>query len=66
MVLKPKEGEKAKRTGIEVTSLLNAGIRPGRRIQVLSKYLDAVYKVEKVTHAGDTHGGEWYSQVEAV
>lgn len=50
---------------IELTSLLNAEIQPGKAVQLESDALTAVLRVEKVTHTGDTHGGEWTSQVEA-
>lgn len=52
------------RSGVRVTSLLQPGLRPGRKIRVVSKWVSGDFVVEKVGHSGDTVGGEWYSVVE--
>jgi len=50
--------------GIIVTSLLNPKIRPYRQIVVESRDIDGIYKVDKVTHRGDSWGGDWYTVAE--
>jgi len=45
--------------------LLNADVYPGTRIQMDSAAIKGNFKVIKVTHTGDTAGGEWYSACEA-
>lgn len=58
----PSAGDKGT---IKVTSLLMPGIRPGRKIQLQCANLPkAFYRVEKVTHTGDTHGQSWYTEAE--
>ena len=50
--------------GIIVTSLLNPKIRPYRQIVVESRDINGIYKVDKVTHRGDSWGGDWYTVAE--
>jgi len=43
-------------------ALLNGNIAPNRRVRVLTELVEGVYKVNKVTHTGDTWGnGPWFS-----
>jgi len=58
-------GKGKEESGVSATSLLNPEIRPGRRVQVESQFVNGVFKVEKVTHSGDTHSTQFYSEVEA-
>lgn len=46
-------------------SLLQGEIKPGRRIQIKSKSIDGIFKIETVNHVGDTWGNDWYSEIEA-
>lgn len=57
---------KDKELGIEVTSLLNGKIKPGRLIRVESKLISGDFKVQKVIHEGDNYAQEYYSKIEAV
>jgi hypothetical protein len=50
--------------GLEIVSLLQPGIRPGRLIAVESDFIKGVFRCLRVVHQGDTHGKEWYSTVE--
>jgi hypothetical protein len=52
--------------GIELITALNPKIRPGRQIQVESKFLKGLFRVRKVIHDGDSLEGNWQSKVEAV
>lgn len=67
LVGSPAAGTDTKNPGvIKITSLLQGGIRPGRKIKLDAGGLAGFYKTEKVTHTGDTHGTPWYSEAEAV
>lgn len=52
-------------SGIEAVSLMQPGLRPGRLVQIQSRVITGLYRCRKVTHAGDTHGGDFTSSVEA-
>ncbi len=54
------------RSLLSFTSLLNARIRPGCLVAVQSKQFSGQFRVESVTHKGDTHGTDWTSEVEAI
>lgn len=69
IVLKPNTGligspVKTDR-GAKFQSLLIPDIVPGSYITLESEFLSGHYKAETVTHAGDTHGNEWTTDVEA-
>jgi hypothetical protein len=49
---------------LKAQSLLNGAIRPGRRVQIEAVARQGMYRVEEVTHAGDTHGPEWTTALE--
>lgn len=59
----PSHGEKG---SITATSLLQGDIKPGRVVHINCVSVKARYLVTDVTHSGDTHGGEWYSNFEAI
>lgn len=58
-----KAGEKPV---LKVRSLLQPRIRPGQRFQLLSASRNGVFLAKKVTHAGDTFGNDWYTDIEAT
>lgn len=58
--------KKNKKPVLTVRCLLNADIVPGGRILVKSNSINGIFKVLKVRFAGDTHGSDWFSEVEAV
>lgn len=51
---------------LKVRSLLQPSIRPGRRIKVEAVNTKGLFRVEKVTHQGDTLGQDWYSDIECL
>ena len=57
---------RAKRTGARFQALLMPSIRPGRYVLLESEFLSGALKVQSCTHAGDTHGQDWTTDVEAV
>lgn len=51
--------------GIEFSMLLQPALKPGRQVRVESELLTGTYRVAKVNHEGDSHGGSWISKCEA-
>jgi hypothetical protein len=50
--------------GYKVDCLLQPLIEPGGYVQVKSKDIDGeFFRVEELTHTGDTHGSEWKSEL---
>lgn len=52
--------------GISIKSLLHPDIRPGRPLHILSERVIGFFKPKTVSHSGDTEGGSWQTEVEAV
>lgn len=51
---------------LRVKSLLQPGLRPGRKLRVKSEAISGDFVAQTVEHEGDTAGGAWYSTVEAL
>ncbi len=58
----PEFGEKGE---IKARSLLQGGLFPGRKVEIKARDVDGFFKVHKATHTGDTHGNDWYTDIEA-
>lgn len=58
----PETGEKGI---ISARSLMTGEIHPGRRVVMDSLSVKGTFKVERVTHSGDTWGADWYTDFEA-
>lgn len=50
---------------LHIKMLLYPGLKCGQRIKVVSQTVNGLFRIEKVTHKGDTHGPEWESLIEA-
>jgi hypothetical protein len=64
----PEMGSPDKKSGksvLKAKSLLQGGIRPGRRVKIVSAQYNGFFKPVKVEHSGDTAGGDWYTTIEA-
>jgi len=48
----------------EVRTLLLPELSPGRPVALTSADVSGAFRVEQVSHRGDTHGGEWFSVAE--
>lgn len=57
---------KTKRVLTKMRALLNHQIEPGRALKLEGVVRAGEYRVEKVTHTGDSHGQGWYSEIEAI
>lgn len=56
--------KKGKPALMKIKSLLQPELRPGRRVRVQATAVNGDFRVVTVTHSGDTHGQEWYSEIE--
>jgi hypothetical protein len=68
MIGSPEFGAPEKKGGrplLTVNMLLNPRVVAGGRIQVTSRHVNGVFRVERVTHTGDTHGDDWTTTAEA-
>lgn len=58
--------KKGKPQGLRFRSLLLPSARPGGRVHLVSERYDGVFRLRRVEHRLDTHGGDWYSDFDAV
>jgi hypothetical protein len=52
--------------GINVQSLLNGLIRPGKLLSVVSRSIIGFFKAVKVRHSGDNWTGDFFTETEAI
>lgn len=57
-----KAGDGAKLT---VKAALYPELTPGGKVEVVSEEINGIFRIEKVTHTGDTDGDEWSTTIEA-
>lgn len=58
------KGQKLEVQGYKVKSLLQPALQPGGYVKVESKFIKGqFFRVEAVTHSGDTHGNDWHSDL---
>lgn len=58
--------EKGKPPVINVRSRLRPGLTPGSLIKVVSKVVTGAFKLQSVSHEGDTHSGPWDTMMEGL
>lgn len=56
--------DKNKKLNIE--TLLIPKLNPARKIKLESRVAEGIYKIDSVTHEGDTHGEKWQSTIEVT
>ena len=49
---------------LKLRAQLYPSILPGMRIEVRSRDVQGIYRVERVAHTGDTGGGDWQTEIE--
>jgi hypothetical protein len=69
IVLNPDKGligspESGENGIIEARALLIPQLTPGRVVRLESEQIEGFYRVEKVAYQGDTHGQDWYADLE--
>ena len=50
---------------VKFKTQLKPELTPGRAVLLTSRTAKGTYRVDRVRHVGDSHGSEWYSEVEA-
>lgn len=53
-----------KKPHMKVKMLLYPELTPGSRVRIQSTTLNGLFKINKVRHVGDTHGNDWYTEIE--
>jgi len=61
LVGSPEPGDKG---FVEARCLMQPNLAPGSRVQIQSAEVDGFYLVTKSVYTGDTHGGDWYVDIE--
>ncbi len=59
-----KPSKKGRPPDVRLRCLLHPKIRPGHDVEINSHELKGTFKVKSVKHRGDTHGGDWVTEVE--
>lgn len=49
---------------VKAKSLLQPAIYPGRKVEIRSLTVAGFFRAEKVSYVGDTHGQDWYTEME--
>jgi hypothetical protein len=49
-----------------IRTLLDSRLLPGHKVQLQSEAVSGLFKVRKVKHTGDTHGGDFQTEIEAT
>ena len=69
VIKRPKENDKGEVKerleiqGYKVVSLLQPTIEPGHVVKLQAAGIEGWFKVEKLEHIGDTHGGDWKTEL---
>ena len=50
---------------LTIRTLLYPQVNPGQMLSVQSRAINGIYRAERVTHTGDSHGDEWFTEIEA-
>lgn len=58
--------EESKPAHLKVTTLLLPQVLPGRRVVLDARAAKGTFMVQKLTHRGDTHEGQWQTEMECV
>lgn len=62
----PKPGALKPKATVKAKNLLRYVLMPGTSVQISSTYSTGRYRIETVTHAGDTHGPAWTSEMDLI
>ena len=58
--------EKESDEGWRVTTLLMPTINPGDRVILESEVAEGIFRVQEISHKGDSHGGDWQSELTVI
>jgi hypothetical protein len=68
LISSPELGTPEEKGGAPVMkakSLLNHKIKAGAELSIQARDVKGIFKIQKVTHHGDSHGEAWFTEVEA-
>lgn len=51
---------------VQMKSLLQPQFRPGGRVLLNSQSRSGVFRITSLVHTGDTHGGDWFTELETL
>ena len=60
------EGKTEKQDGWRVRSLVLPGLLPGDRVKLSSRTVEGVLTIKELRHVGDSHGGDWLTELTLV
>ena len=63
---KEKEEKPQKQAGWKIKTLLASTVVPGDAVKVESREITGWFRVEQINHKGDSHGGEWVSEMDLI
>lgn len=69
LVGSPEHGtpeKKGRPSVMKCKSILMPEFRPGRRVILNARDTKGTYRIQKVTHRGDSEGGDWFSELECL
>lgn len=55
-----------KQAGWTIKTLLAPTVTPGDAVKVESRFIKGWFRVESVKHSGDSHGGDWTSEIDLI
>jgi hypothetical protein len=67
LVGSPEHGTPDQKNGksyLKIKALLNNRLHPGGRVEIDSETAQGTYRIITLTQKGDTHGGEWVSEMD--
>lgn len=65
LVGSPEVGRDDKGAMITARAFLSGDLTPGKQVQIRSSTVNATFRVESVSHTGQTYGNDWYTDIEA-
>lgn len=63
---KAKKEKPEKQSGWKIKTLLAPTVTPGDAVKVESRIITGWFRVESVKHQGDSHGGDWTSEMNLI
>lgn len=63
---KAQKEKPEKQSGWKIKTLLAPTVTPGDAVKVESRIITGWFRVESVKHQGDTHGGDWISEMNLI
>lgn len=52
--------------GWRVKTLLMPVLLPGDRVKLTSRFVEGIFRIEEIKHSGDSHEGDWQSEMKLV